>query len=78
MPLSEAIYPRKCLDEAIAAYSGLCSVEVAEVSSEACIIEIKPKAEIEAEGTRIAYEFMNYLLDLSLESHLRRAPNSRT
>lgn len=72
LPLSEAIYPRKCLDEAIAAYSGLCSVEVSEVSSKACVIEITPSVGIEPEGERVAHEFMNYLLDLSLENQLGR------
>ena len=70
LSLSEVIYLRKCLDEAIAAYSGLCSVEVSEISSKICVIEIKPSAGIEAEGDRVAHEFMNYLLDLSLEKHL--------
>jgi hypothetical protein len=70
LPLSEAIYPRKCLDEAIAAYAGLCSVEVSEVSSKACIIEITPYVGSEPEGERVAHEFMNYLLDLSLENRL--------
>jgi hypothetical protein len=77
LQLSEAIYPRKCLDEAIATYSGLCSVEVSEVSSQACIIEIKPSGDIEAEGDRVAHEFMNYLLDLSLENHLRPLQDRR-
>ena len=68
--LSEAIYPRKCLDQAIAAYSGICSVQVSESSLKGYVIEIEPCAEIEADGERVVHEFMNYLLDLSLESHL--------
>ena len=78
LSLSEVIYPRKCLDEAIAAYSGLCSVKVSEDSSTACVIEITPSVGIEPEGERVAHEFMSYLLDLSLENHLGLLQSRRT
>ena len=68
--LSDAIYPRKCLDEAIAAYSGLCLVRVSEINLQGCVIEIEPSADIQGDRDRVAHEFMNYLLDLSLEKHL--------
>ena len=70
LQLSEAIYPRKCLDEAIAAYSGMCSVQVSEINLKGCVIEINPSADNEADKDRAAHEFLNYLLDLSLEHHL--------
>lgn len=71
LSLSEAIYPRECLDEAIAAYSVLCSVRVSETDLKGCVIEINSSPGVEADKDRLAHEFMNYLLDLSLEHHLR-------
>lgn len=78
LQLSEAIYPHKCLDQAIAAYSGICSVQLLEMTLKGCVIEIEPCAEIEADADRVVHEFMNYLLDLSLESHLSLAHSIHT
>jgi hypothetical protein len=73
--LSEAIYPRECLEQAIAAYSAFCSVEVATHPLAACEIEISTlKSEGEQHDEKgVVNEFLNYLLDLSLERHLGKA-----
>ena len=78
LSLSEMIYPRHCLQEAIKAYSGLCSVQVFEIDPEIFVIEIEPSADNEADKDRVAREFMNYLLDLSLEQHLGVTQNRNT
>ncbi len=73
--LSKSIYPRRCVEEAAAAYSAICSVDVVGESPHALEVEINSIAgppEMPDEG-RIAHEFLNYLLDLSLEHHLRAA-----
>jgi hypothetical protein len=67
--LSSVIYPPECLRRAAAAYQGLCSVEVVEESPVGCLIEIHRAAHI-VDGRRLINEFLNYLLDLSLEKHL--------
>jgi hypothetical protein len=73
--LSETIYPRECLKEAIAAYSAFCSIEVASCSAAAYEIEIVPvgSGNERPDENRLVNEFLNYLLDLSLEHHLGKA-----
>jgi len=69
LTLSSAIYPVECLREAAVAYQGLCSVEIIGESSTGYSIEIRRAVNI-ADGTQLVNEFLNYLLDLSLEKHL--------
>ena len=73
--LSKTIYLRECLEETVAVYSAICSAKITRETSGACEVEITPvqgEAKHPDEG-RIAHEFLNYLLDLSLEYHLQRA-----
>jgi hypothetical protein len=73
--LSETIYPQQCLEEAVRAYSAICSVELTRETSGAREVEITPiYGQVEQpDESRIAHEFLNYLLDLSLEYHLQAA-----
>jgi hypothetical protein len=75
IPLSKTIYPRECLEEAAAAYSAICSVELIRETPGAREVEITPihRQDGQPDESRIAHEFLNYLLDLSLEYHLRAA-----
>lgn len=68
--LSKKIYPPACLEQAALAYSSLCSVSISQDTAVERYIEIEISASVEAEETKVAREFLNYLLDLSLESHL--------
>jgi hypothetical protein len=73
--LSKTIYPRRCIEEAAAAYSAICSVELTSETPHALEVEITASSgqvEQPDEG-RAAHEFLNYLLDLSLEHHLQAA-----
>jgi hypothetical protein len=73
--LTKALYPPRCLEEAAVAYSGFCSVRLVGETSGALEVEItrrEGQSEQPDEG-RIAHEFLNYLLDLSLEYHLQAA-----
>ncbi len=75
VPLSKSIYPRRCVEEAAAAYSAICSVDVVGETPHALEVEISSiagQSEMPDEG-RITHEFLNYLLDLSLEYHLQAA-----
>lgn len=68
--LAPLIYGRKCLDVAISSYAGFCSVKVVGNNPKGYEIEIEAAPNIdEAKVTR---EFLNYLLDVSLEGHLRK------
>jgi hypothetical protein len=68
--LSKKIYPPVCLEQAALAYSSLCSISVSQDTPVERYIEIEISAGVEAEETKVAREFLNYLLDLSLESYL--------
>ena len=73
--LSKSIYPRRCIEEAAAAYSAICSVEVVGETPHSLEIEISSvtgQSEVPNEG-RVTHEFLNYLLDLSLDYHLQAA-----
>lgn len=73
--LSKIIYPRRCLEEAVAAYSAICSVELTDETPHALEVKITPisrQAE-QHDESKITHEFLNYLLDLSLEHHLQAA-----
>jgi hypothetical protein len=71
--LSKTIYPSRCIEEAVAAYSAICSARMIAETSYALEVEIIPvRGQVEQpDESRIAGEFLNYLLDLSLEHHLQ-------
>lgn len=71
LALSPAIYLPECLYEAAAAYQGLCSVKVISESPAEYAVKISPLEGISDEN-RLVHEFLNYLLDLSLETHLSK------
>jgi hypothetical protein len=75
VPLSKFIYPRRCVEEAATAYAAICSVEVVGVTPHSLEVEVRSitgQSEVPDDG-RIIHEFLNYLLDLSLEHHLQAA-----
>jgi hypothetical protein len=67
--ISSAIYPPGCLRDAVAAYQGLCSVTVIGESPGGYTIEISRAANV-VDERQLVNEFLNYLLDLSLEKYL--------
>lgn len=67
--LSSSIYPPECLHVAIAAYQEFCSVKVVSETPTGYSIEISQLVNA-TDGKHLADEFLNYLLDLSLEKHL--------
>jgi hypothetical protein len=66
--LASAIYPPECLRQAAAAYQGLCSVRIVDETPTAYSIEISRSGHI-VDEKELINEFLNYLLDLSLENH---------
>ncbi len=67
--LSSSIYPTECFRETSAAYAALCDVAVLDQSAEGYSVRITPLSE-EIDETRLTNEFLNYLLDLSVEKYL--------
>jgi hypothetical protein len=67
--LSSLIYPSECIEESISAYRGYCEINVLSQHPTGRLIEIIPSPEIEDSG-QLTNEFLNYLLDLSVEKHL--------
>ena len=74
VPLSSRIYSRECLNQAISAYSHICSVNVFCIASHECHIEIEALPEAGADESRAVHEFLNYLFDLSIEARLGETP----
>lgn len=73
--LSTTIYPRQCLEDAVAAYSAICSVKLTRETHGALEVLIMPipGPDEQANESRVVHEFLNYLLDVSLEHHLQAA-----
>ena len=67
--LSSTIYPPECLKEAITAYQGLCTVRILDESPMSCTIQLRSST-AEVSELQTMNEFLNYLLDLSLEKHI--------
>jgi hypothetical protein len=67
--LAQSIYPRPCLDKAILAYDKVCRVLICNVTASACVVEIE-KHSPEVDDATLRNEFLNYLLDVSLEHQL--------
>lgn len=69
LTLSSSIYPLECLHDAITGFQGLCSVTVISATATEYSIEIRPSSNA-PDRKQLINEFLNYLLDLSLEKHL--------
>jgi hypothetical protein len=70
LTLSSVIYPAECLEETVTAYAGVCSVCVFLETDKGYSIEILPAAK-EIDQEQLTNEFMNYLLNVSIERFLR-------
>jgi hypothetical protein len=73
LPLSALVYPRECVNQAVSAFAHICAAQVTDVSPTGCFIEISPGPNGDSDEDQLVNEFLNYLLDLSLETHLCRA-----
>jgi hypothetical protein len=67
--LSSRIYLRECLEEAISAYATVCKVRVSSETPDGRHIEVEVSKEVD-DRDKTVDEFLNYVLDLSLERHL--------
>jgi hypothetical protein len=67
--LDETIYPLECITEARVVYSELCSVALQQGTEHSVVAEITSLST--ADEKTVVNEFLNYLLNLCLEKHLR-------
>ena len=67
--LDETIYPLECIREASVVYSELCSVTLQHGTEHSVVAEITSLSP--ADERTVVNEFLNYLLNLCLEKHLR-------
>lgn len=70
LTLSGLIYPRECVERAIFAYRHLCSIEIACATPTGLVIEARTELNDDVKERKLVNEFLNYLLDLSMEHYL--------
>jgi hypothetical protein len=70
IPIAWSIYPTNCLERATSDYQHLCDIEQVEMTSHGCLITIRIRDGQDEQTLR--NEFLNYLLEISLECHLQR------
>jgi len=68
--LDRTIYPEECLHSAIGAYRDFLEVEALEGNDRTRTVEVRIKPAYHAESLRVRKEFLNYLLDISIQRHL--------
>ncbi len=66
--LAAAIYPQECIEKTIAAYADFCSVKLFPPTQHSCLAEITAAGS--SDENQVVNEFLNYLLDLSVEKQL--------
>lgn len=64
--LSEAIYPKICIEQTATAFAHVCTVRLRERSANGLSAEIVTVSD----DITLVHEFLNHLLDLSIEHHL--------
>lgn len=71
--LTSLVYPTSCVEQAIAAFASRATIHVRERTTRGCVVEIVPAAESAADLSLTASEFLNHLLDLSVEDFIIRS-----
>ena len=69
VPLDSSIYPAACIEAAAEAYKEFLSVEPIHSGSVITIV-LTPLPAVASQGDRLRKEFLNYLLDLSVQYRL--------
>jgi len=70
IPIIWSIYPPVCLERAISDYQHVCEIEKTDVTSHGCFVTIRVR---DGRDEQIVQnEFLNYLLEISLEFQLQR------
>lgn len=73
IPLDRTIYPEECLHTAIGAYRDFLEVEALGGNDLTRTVEVRIKQAHHPEAPQVRKEFLNYLLDVSIQHHLKRS-----
>ena len=69
--LGHSIYPSHCVKNAVEAYEPVCKVTIVESKCDRTSVLIEAPANIDEAS--LVGEFLNYLLDMSMESHFQES-----
>ena len=69
--LGHSTYPSYCVKNAVAAYEPVCKVSIVESKCDSTSVLIEAPANIDE--VSLVGEFLNYLLDMSMESHFQKS-----
>ena len=72
VPIDPSIYPQSCLDAARMAYAEFLRVDPNPGKAGTCVLDIVVLPPFSSNETQLRREFLNYLLDLSIQHHLTR------
>ncbi len=72
IPLDKAIYPEICLHNTRVAYQEFLVVECMAEDDATRIVGLTVLPTFSSEAARLRQEFLNYILDLSVQYHLNR------
>jgi hypothetical protein len=78
VPISHLIYPADCLRKAISAYARVCDIRISKEAPARSFVEIEVPVREGVNERHAAHEFLNYLLDISIEWHLSSFTTRRT
>ena len=70
--LDSSIYPKSCVAAAAAAYAEFLKLDASPAEADTPDFDIVVIPAISSKGTQLRREFLNYLLDLSIQHHLQR------
>jgi len=66
------LYPQRCLEAAVNDYKDFCEVKQTQANDNFSVIDIDIHSEYSGESAQILREFLNYLLDLSIQDFFKR------
>jgi len=73
--IDHALYPRKALADARQAYRDYCSLKIVPLGSSKARIVITVNDAYENESRQVILDFLNYLLDTSIQTLLEEEPD---
>lgn len=69
--IDHALYPRKAISDARAAYKGYCTVRVEPLAGDCARLTISVLPKHVADSREVTLSFLNYALDKAAELHLQ-------
>jgi hypothetical protein len=66
------LYPQSCLEAAIVDYRDFCDIQKIQVKDSYSLVNIRIKPQCAGPKKQVLREFLNYLLDLSVQDFLKK------